>query len=83
VSKHHKAATNPCAEVAFSDEPHPSVDLTGRYPTDASLRAHGFSIWARPSNGPPVWVRGGKQYTQAAAEKVVAMEQRYQQCPST
>jgi hypothetical protein len=78
MSKHHKAATNLGAEVAFANEPHPGVDLTGRYPTDASLRAHGFSIWARPSNGSPVWVRGGKQYTQAAAEKVVAVEQRYQ-----
>jgi hypothetical protein len=79
VSKHHKTATNPCAEVQFADAPHPSVDLTDRHPTDAALRAHGFSIWARPAGRPPVWVRGGKQYTQAAAVSMVLMEQKHQQ----
>lgn len=73
MSKRYKP--NPCGEVAFSDGPHPSVDQTGRHPTDAALRAHGFSIYARPPGRPPVWVRDGKQYTQSAAEKVVTREQ--------
>lgn len=79
MSKHYKAAANPSGEVAFAEGPHPSMDLTGRYPKDATLRAHGFSIWARPPGGPPVWVRDGKQYAQAEAEKVVAREQAHQQ----
>jgi hypothetical protein len=77
VSKHYKP--NPGAEVAFSDEPHPSVDQTDRHPADAVLRAHGFAIWARPAGRSPVWVRGGKQYTQAAAQAVVARERIDQQ----
>jgi hypothetical protein len=37
------------------------------WPDDIRLRCSGFTIHARPKNGPPVWTKGGQVFTQAAA----------------
>lgn len=53
---------------------HAWSDQTGRYPQDALLRQHGFSILTRPENGEPVWLRNGTQYLESVAHKVVERE---------
>lgn len=41
---------------------------------DSLLRKHGFTIARRPRDGPPVWVRSGRYFSQEIAEKIVNME---------
>jgi hypothetical protein len=54
-----------------------TADTTGRHPCDARLRRHGFAILRRPSDGPAVWVRGGKEFTEAVAEKICDRAERF------
>jgi hypothetical protein len=41
---------------------------------DSLLRKHGFTIARRPRNGPPVWIRSGRYFSQEMAERIVARE---------
>jgi hypothetical protein len=41
---------------------------------DSLLRKHGFTIARRPRDGPPVWVRSGRYFSQEMAERIVARE---------
>lgn len=52
--------------VATVIPPHQAVD--------SLLRKHGFTIARRPRDGPPVWVRSGRYFSQEIAEKIVNME---------
>jgi hypothetical protein len=38
---------------------------------DVALRLAGFSIHSRPKAGPVLWVRAGRVFTQAEAERVI------------
>ena len=43
-----------------TDDRHPSIDNTTRFPIDALLRSKGFEIHLRPRKGQPLWVRWEK-----------------------
>lgn len=45
----------------------PSEDRTNRYPTDALLRKHGYTIYSRFKNKEPQWIRAGKITSQSRA----------------
>jgi hypothetical protein len=45
----------------------PSRETFDRYPADRRLRTFGFRIHSRPKDGPPVWDREGRLYSQSEA----------------
>ena len=44
-------------------------ETVARHTLDMELRVHGFRIHSRPKDGPTMWTRGGKFYTQQQAEQ--------------
>lgn len=59
---------------SLDDCPSPSRDMTGRLPGDATLRLHGFHVYARPRHGPDVWMRAGQFFTEEQAHQQVFAE---------
>lgn len=53
----------------ISDE-HAFAETRDLHPTDILLRKHGFKIHSRPTNGVPVWSKGGFFLTQDEAVEV-------------
>lgn len=45
-----------------------------RYPVDQQLRKRGYSIYARPNNKPPMWVKRGKLYRQLDMDSIILEE---------
>jgi hypothetical protein len=43
--------------------PLPTVDRTERFAEDALLRRNGFSIYSRPREGEPLWIKAGVLFT--------------------
>lgn len=56
------------------DEWPDTKDATGCCSLDQMLRRHGFTIWSRKDGCEPVWIRGGKLYSQSSAVKQVKKE---------
>lgn len=53
---------------------HPTQETRRANSPDVRLRLHGFSIHARPKQGPAVWRRGSALYVQSAALAVCREE---------
>lgn len=50
---------------------HAFADKTDRFFKDALLRQYGFKIYARPKEGPAIWIKEGVTYSQRAALKTL------------
>lgn len=68
-SRPRKGKSILCPTVAQMTTPVPSHQAV-----DSLLRKHGFTIARRPRDGPPVWVRSGRYFSQEMAERVVSGE---------
>ena len=55
------------ATKPVDDDAHPWAETRDIRPDDRLLRAHGFTILARPKDGPTIWVRNGIQRTEREA----------------
>lgn len=62
------------AQTDVPDTSHPWRETRNTYPTDQSLRLHGFAIVSRPRRGPVLWRRLGKIFTEHEALRLVERE---------
>ena len=72
-----------------TDSSHPWASSLNRFAVDTLLRKAGFQIATRPKNGPTIWSKGGRQYTERQALKslpakdvnnALAEQDSYQDC---
>jgi hypothetical protein len=70
-SRPHKGKPSPCPDL---DKLPMATIVPAHQAIDSLLRKHGFTIARRPRDGPPVWVRSGRYFSQEMAEMLVARE---------
>jgi hypothetical protein len=70
-SRPRKGKSVPCPDL---DKLGMATILPAHQAVDSLLRKHGFTIARRPRDGPPVWIRSGRYFSQEMAERIVAGE---------
>jgi hypothetical protein len=70
-SRPRKGNSLPCPDL---DKLPMAIVIPPHQAVDSLLRKHGFTIARRPRDGPPVWIRSGRYFSQEMAERIVAGE---------
>jgi hypothetical protein len=69
-SRPRKGKQSPCPDL----DKLAATAIPAHQTVDSLLRKHGFTIARRPRDGPPVWLRSGRYFSQEMAERIVARE---------